>query len=470
MKDKRPNILLLMTDQHRGDCLGVDGHPVQQTPYLDELALSGARFRKAYTACPVCIPARRTLMTGMKPASHGVLMNYNTHLEFPTLPGELAKAGYQTHLVGKLHLWPHRKLYGFMSADWSDGTGHPDSDDDYTRFLKKEGLGTPKVALAGGQNCNGWVSRPWHLDEKYHFTTWCADKALEFLERRDPTKPFFLKTSFIDPHQPCTPPRDYYERYMNMDLPEPPVADWARVFEEPQRGLPVASWRTCLDRQVMKQFMAGYYGCVNHIDNQIGRILQSIPKDTVIVFVSDHGEMLGDHQWIRKRSAYEGSARIPYIIRFPESFGLDRGQVRDEVVELMDIMPTLLDAADADIPDTVEGRSLLPLLRAEDDGWREYLHGECAEVPSLNSGQQYLTDGRHKYIWYPGTAREQLFDLENDPKEMEDLADDPGMRGEIEKWRERLVDELGGRNEGFVKDGKLQRLGGPTPFALPDWI
>ena len=143
----RPNILLLMTDQQRGDCLGIEGHPVLQTPYLDHLAAEGVRFRHAYSACPVCVPARRTLMTGQTPFHHGVMMNYDTALSGPTLPGELAQSGYQTHLVGKLHLWPHRKLYGFCSADWSDGPGHGG---DYDTWLEAHGIRHPYAGLSHG--------------------------------------------------------------------------------------------------------------------------------------------------------------------------------------------------------------------------------------------------------------------------------------------------------------------------------
>ena len=317
MHVSRPNILLFMTDEQRGDCLGIDGHPVLQTPYLDELATSGVRFRRAYSACPVCVPARRTLMTGRKPASHGVLMNEVGWLDGPTLPGELSRAGYQTHLVGKLHLFPRRKLYGFDSADWADSPRGTPASDDYQLFLAREGVRGWNPGVAHGAHPNGWVARPWHLSEHLHFTNWCADQALEFLHRRDPTVPFFLKVSFYPPHQPCTPPQPYWDRYMAMDLPEPVVGDWARVFDGPVRGLSVTSWRTALEPELIRQYRAGYYGSINHIDDQIGRVLAALPPDTVIVFVSDHGEMLGDHQWIRKRNGFEGSARIPFLLRLP---------------------------------------------------------------------------------------------------------------------------------------------------------
>tara|TARA_A100001037_G_scaffold304806_1_gene342851 strand:+ start:444 stop:1553 length:1110 start_codon:yes stop_codon:yes gene_type:complete len=281
MSDERPNILLLMTDQQRGDALGIEGHPVLQTPYLDALAAAGARFRHAYSATPVCIPARRTLMAGQRAASHGVFMNYTAPLPGPTLPGELSKAGYQTHLVGKLHLSPPRKLYGFDSADWSDSPSPHPAYDDYERFLVESGVTTPGAGLAHGASVNGYTARPYHLGERFHFSNWCADRALSFLARRDPTMPFFLKVSFHQPHQPLTPPAAYWDRYRAMDIPPPPVADWSRVYETPQRGLPVNAWRVCLEPELQRQMQAGYYGCINHIDDQIGRILARIPPNTV---------------------------------------------------------------------------------------------------------------------------------------------------------------------------------------------
>jgi arylsulfatase len=460
MNQDSPNILLLMTDQQRGDCLGIENHPVVQTPYLDSLATSGVRFQNAFSACPVCIPARRTLMSGQKASSHGVFNNHHTTLDAPTIPGELSKAGYQTHLVGKLHLHPKRKLYGFQSTDWADGPGAGD-DNDYQRFLKREGISSPRASEAHGMEKNGWAVRTWHLEERLHFSNWCSDQAINFLERRDSTKPFFLKVSYLHPHQPLTPPEFYYNRYMSMDLPEPYVGDWARVYNKPVRGLPVDAWRVCLDPIVMKQYRAAYYASINHVDNQIGRILPLLPKNTVILFCSDHGEMLGDHQWIRKRNAFQGSIRVPFLMKFPESMNIRQKCVRDEPVELMDIMPTLLDVAGVPSPKTVDGQSVLPLLR-KNSPWRKFVHGECAGIPTLKSGMQYLTDGKQKYIWYPGLGKEQFFDLANDPQEMIDLAGKIEWTKPIAKWRAQLIRELRNRPEKFTDGKSLRRLNGPT--------
>jgi arylsulfatase len=460
-----PNILLIMADQFRADCLGIAGHPVVQTPNLDAVAAAGVRFDRAYSACPVCVPARRTLLTGQRARTHGVFNDIDAPLDGPTLPGELARAGYQTHLVGKLHLWPRRVRYGFQSTDWADGP-LAGIDNDYQRFLRHEGITEPGASDAHGVGGNAWTARPWHLDDRLHFTNWCADRALDFLERRDPACPFFLQLSFFHPHQPLTPPRFYYDRYMAMDLPEPYVGEWARVFDGPTRGTPLDSMRVSLTPALIKQYRAAYYAAINHIDDQVNRVLARLPRETIVLFVSDHGEMLGDHQWTRKRNAFEPSARIPFIIYFPEYMAIPQKQARAELVELMDVMPTLLDAVGVPIPETVEGRSLLPLLRGGSE-WREYLHGECSQVPSMGSGMQFVTDGVWKYIWFPGAGVEHLFYLAEDPREMLDRATDPRYIDQLRYWRAALIRELEGRPEGFTDGRALLRLPGPTAPCLP---
>lgn len=482
--EPRPNILLLMTDQQRGDCLGVDGHPVLQTPYLDSIGGTGLNFRHAYSACPVCIPARRTLMSGQRPRTHGVLVNHPALLEGPTLPGVLGGAGYQTHLVGKLHLYPERKLYGFDSAEWADGPGmgltmstrqwdaaaeRLSGENDYIRFLRRSGVTIPAAPWAHGMDGNGFPARPWHLPEHLHFSNWCADRAVDFLERRDPTRPFFLKVSFFHPHTPCTPPACYWDLYMNMDLPSPHVGEWARDCGAPSRGMDVTSQRVRLDANVMKQYMAGYFGAITHIDHQIGRLLRIIPENTIVVFCADHGEMMGDHCWMRKGQPYEGSARIPFLMKFPRSMDVPQGRVMDEPVELMDIMPTLLDAVGIPVPGTVDGSSVLPLVQ-DGTAWRQYVHGEvchaCPDRDRKSTGMQYLTDGKRKYIWFPAWALEQFFDLEQDPNELVNLADDPARADAVALWRERLVNELADRPEGFCENGVLRQLDGPSAKCI----
>lgn len=470
---ERPNILLIMTDQQRGDCLGIEGSVVE-TPYLDNIAKDGFHFTSAFSACPVCIPARRTLMTGKKASSHGVFCNYPTRLEGTTLPEALSKAGYQTHLVGKLHLHPFRKLYGFMSADMADNPVREDSDGDYGIWLRRHFPDIPQVGQAHGCDQNGWVSRPWHLDERYHFTNWTTDKAIEFLDRKDPTTPFFLKVSYHQPHQPCCPPQYFWDKYMSREIDEPFVGDWANYYEEAQIGHPVSSWITKIPKAQMRQYRAGYYGCVEHIDNQIGRLLKRVPKNTVIMFISDHGEMLGDHQWLRKQNAYEPSIRVPMLIQLPKEMKIEQKKKINELAEIMDVMPTLLDIAGVEIPESVDGKSLLPYLKGEaTTPLRDYIHGECSsrgDAPfSPPTGQQFIRDKNYKYIWYPATGEEHFFDIKNDPKEMKNLSNTPEFAETIEEYRRILVGELKERVEGFVQDGKLKALGVAPPPTLPEF-
>lgn len=471
---KQPNIVLIITDQQRGDCLGVEDHPVLQTPSLDYLATSGTRFTNAYSACPVCIPARRTLMSGQRPATHGVLGNYETWLKAPTLMECLRDSGYQTQLCGKLHFWPLRAAYGFEGMKLSDGPGcsRSEGNSDYVRFMRREGKEN-RAQMAHGVEGESCFVRPWHLEERLHVANWATDNAIEFLETRDPTRPFFLNLSFFHPHPPITPPQFFYDRYLNLDIPEPVVGDWARIFDTPQTGRSLSDPRQYLDDVQMKQYRAAYYAAINHIDNQVQRLLNAMAHtryidmdNTLFVFLSDHGDMLGDHQWHRKSVPYQGAVRVPFLVKLPAKMGVAQNTVINKPVELMDVMPTILDVARVDIPDTVEGRSVLPLIQGEDH-WRPYVHGEIWQALATTGGMQYLTDGKRKYIWFPAENREQYFNLEADPSECHELSADPAYAEEIALWRQRLVHELTGRPEGFTDGESLLPLEGPTTIVLP---
>ncbi|MCD6405394.1 MAG: arylsulfatase [Planctomycetes bacterium] len=473
----RPNIVLIMCDQLRGDCLGCDGHPVVETPNLDTMALEGVRFSRAYSATPTCIPARAGLYTGQSPSKHGrvgyldsVPWNYKT-----TMAGELAAAGYHTQAVGKMHVHPARSLMGFHNVILHDGYLHCGRDvnrrletiDDYLPWLR-ERAGSGSDYIDNGLECNSWVARPWHLDESLHPTTWAAAQSIDFLRRRDPRRPFFLFTSFVRPHAPLDPPQVYWDQYINQDIPEPVIGDWAEEF--PQGALVHASGHKGSVRpRALRRARAAYYALITHVDHQIGRLMQALfehklLENTIVIFTADHGDLLGDHNLLRKALPYEGSARIPMIAWTSPRFdmGLLRGNVVDAPVELRDVMPTLLDAAGAPIPASVEGKSLLPLARGERVSWRDYLHGEHTVG---DESAQYLTDGREKYIWFSGSGREQLFDLENDPCELHNRAEDADAAKRLEHWRARLVRELTGREEG-MSDGRKLITGRPVDPCL----
>jgi arylsulfatase A-like enzyme len=469
-----PNILLLITDQQRGDCLGIEDHPVLQTPNLDYLGRSGTHFRRAYSECPSCIPARRVLMSGQAPAVNG-MVGFQNGVDWEpgtTLAGELTRAGYQTEMVGKLHLWPQRKRYGFEYMSLADSTRGLNND-----YLAWLGGAVPveRWAMAHGATPNGWIGRPSHLPELQTHSFWCVGQAIQFLARRDPTQPFFLNVSFIDPHPPLTPPPFYFDRYVNRELPPPVVGNWAPRFDEPVRGLDPEGrdngQRLRLDDAAMHACRAGYYGLINHVDMQIGRLLQYLRDarlldDTWIVFTSDHGEMLGDHNLFGKTRPFEASARVPLLIRPPSGIALPRGQVSLAPVGLQDVLPTLLEIASAPIPPGVTGRSLLPLMHGDEAGWREVLHGEHAGTYRYEDGMHFLVDRRTKYVWYSQTGEELLFDLERDPLELCDLARREDNAERLAQWRARLATCLRHRPEGFVIGNRLV-VGRPHTAVMP---
>ena len=462
---KRPNILLIHTEHHRGDCLGIENHPVLLTPNMDMIARSGVRFSRFYSACPSCIAARRSILTGQSPQTHG-LVGYREGIEWdgiPTLPGLLREHNYQTVHVGRsMHQHPPRKCYGF---EWME------IKEDYNEWLREHSPrhGPDDWRAAGIMN-NDWTARPWHLDEDLHTTNWAVDRALSFLRRRDPSRPFFLSLGFSAAHPPFQPPAFYMERYLRTGVPERLMGDWARPPETGAAGddRPVHDYVSAsavdMSGEALLSMRAAYYGMLNHVDDQIRRVINPNTglrhnDDTIVIFTSDHGEMLGDHYRFRKSLAYEPSARIPFLISAPPEFGLTRGSVVETAATHADILPTVLDMLGLPIPETVEGLSLYGLMRGESPPtWRECLHIEHA--PNHHA----LTDGREKYIWWPADGREQFFDLTDDPGELRDLALQDDAR--IAPWRDRLIERLRDRPEGFVRDGKLV-AGRPYEAEIP---
>ena len=457
-KKKQPNILLIMTDQMRGDCLGIVGHPDVKTPYLDQLASKGALFPHAYTAVPSCIASRCALLTGLCPEHHG-RVGYCDRItwDYPvTLPGELAKAGYYTKCVGKMHVHPLRNLMGFHHIELHDGYlgsyhrsdiplyEHQAVADDYFRWFKNE-LGMNRDLTDTGINVNSWIARPWLYEEKYHPTNWVTDRSIDFLYARDRSKPFFLMVSFVRPHPPFDAPQCFVDLYRNKKLTPPPVGDWVNENHLKQCGRIVDSDTGPVDPELMRQAQIGYYACISHVDNQIGRILmaleeQNILQNTVILFCSDHGELLGDHHTYRKIQPYQGSIHIPMILY---NGGL-RG-CQNDLVELRDVLPTFLELAGANVLESLDGKSMLHSNN------REYLHGEHS---GGNIGNQYIVTKTDKYCWFMESGREQYFNLATDPKEMHDGIHDPAYQNRIAVLRNLLIWELDGREEGYT-DGSV---------------
>lgn len=460
---RRPNILFLMDDQHRGDGLGAEGHPCLQTPHLDRLAAEGARYRCAYSAVPSCTPARAALLTGLSPWHNGMLGYGRPAVTYRNeMPRLLSEAGYFTTGIGKMHWHPQRNLHGFHQT-LLDESGRVESEgfvSDYRQWFAEVAPELdPDATGIGWNDHRAW---PYRLPEELHPTTWTADRAVEFIDGYQRAEPFFLKVSFARPHSPYDPPQRWWDAYEGAAIPERVIGDWADRFAPRPEPMNNNLWAGDLGPEPARTARRGYYANISLIDEQIGRILRSLTArgwldETLILFVSDHGDMTGDHHLWRKTYPYEPSARVPLLLRWPGGLlDSERGQVRAEPVELRDILPTFLDAAGAlDDPGRFDGRSLLGPLRGE-GGWREALdleHSTCYFAENYWHG---MTDGRWKYVHWAVTGEEQLFDLTNDPGETRDLSTDPRRRSTLSDWRGRLIDHFAERDERFVKDGRLQ--------------
>ena len=412
LRGAAPNIVYIVLDQWRGDCLGIadSGHPAM-TPHFDQLAHEGIWYRRAYADCPVCMPQRATMLTGFTGSQHGMPRNFMTGPRTPidprhSLPHRLSRErGYHTKAVGKMHFYPERARFGF-----DDISLFPN---DYVNFLEAHGYG----GFYRGHGLGGNEVYPVFsaVPERLTHTHWIVDEGIDFLQRRDPDGPFMLWLVFEAPHSPFDPPQEYAALYDKLDPPEPVIGDWVGDADEP-RALIRQRLMKKIDRlppQVLQQSRRHYYAQITHIDYQLGRLLgelkrQGVYDNTIIVVTSDHGEHLGDHQLVAKSSFLESSARVPIILRLPGA-DVPRNRVDDAPVLTADIAPTLLRLAGLQPDDAIDGCSLLD-LPAE-----RHIFGEAGDTI-------FATDGRYKYIYYFDGAAEQLFDVLEDADDVRNLA------------------------------------------------
>lgn len=389
-----PNILFIMTDQHRFDALGLNGKTPVATPNLDRLAAEGIHFSRAYCPSPACGPSRASLFTGVYPASSGHRRNADAHHGDLTLFTErLQRAGYFTSLVGKRHLHPIEGNHGFDRIQLCDA--HYDTYDKkegelnaYFDYLASLPDAPPReqIVQAGGlterlgwRDSRFWIGERWQPDSR-HLTTWTAREGCEFLRDYDGGDPYFLNVSFFGPHHPyftAWPWADLYDPN-EMELPATLGKDKTDPVFEALKGsmrAAMAKW----DESVWRQAMAQYYGYVSQIDRAIGDLFHALEQrgdweNTWIVFAADHGDHLGNWGLLGKADPYETAARIPLLIRPPASAGLDReGETEERCVNWMDLHATFSEIAGDGSwrsDDRLESRSLLPLLRSKGADWK----------------------------------------------------------------------------------------------------
>lgn len=476
----QPNLLIFCVDEMRADHLGCAGNPVVRTPHLDRLAAHGMLFRNAYCNNPICMPARATMFTGLLPRDHGLRVN-GQHLrtDLPTLPGVLAAAGYRTHATGKLHLTPWvappdtadlRSVPESRNA-WSDGTRHAfpvpyygfQSVDFvgghvswcwgmYLDWLRERG-GDPallrperaRTTPSGAPTCFKMA-----LPEDLHYNRYIADSTIRLIEGAAATRePFFAWCSFPDPHMPLGPPAPYCDMYDPAAMPLPhrragEVDSLPPVYRDVLAGRahPNGIDNTSITDTHWREMLAMTYGMVTHVDTEIGRVMAALERsgqadNTIIVFITDHGDMMGDHGLIWKAFyTFRGCVNIPLIVAAP---GLAPGRTSDALVCQVDLMPTMLDLCGVPLPGHGWQDRETPFPRGENRplqawpgrSWRRLLDGSSAgireevviENDDPTSGYQVrcLVTRSHRLAIFPGTTDGELFDLNADPWELHNL-------------------------------------------------
>lgn len=434
---KQPNIVLILTDTQAANVVGCYGHPELRTPHIDRLAAGGIRFERAYTTCPVCTPARAGLFTGIYPHTSGAWTN-NLPLgtNILTMGQRFQDGGYRTGYIGKWHLDGHDYFGtglcppGWEPEYWYDGRNYLDE-------LTEDEIRLWRYRLNSYETLVAHDIRP-----EFTWAHRVSERAIHFLESRD-KRPFLLVVSYDEPHHPFTCPPEYVEPFLEYDYPLGPAA-YDTLDDKPahQREWAAVSGVSHRDGTVRAPL---YFGCNSFVDAEIGRVIDAVhaltSEDTIIVFTSDHGDMLGAHQLTGKGAAmYDEITRIPLIVESPERFGA--GMVCSDTVSHIDLLPTFLEWAGLPIPPILEGESVAPLLR------RERAPERCAfiefnryeiEHDSFGGFQpvRCVVDKRYKLVINLMTS-DELYDLQDDPAEVRNLIEDPA-RAPI---RDRLHDRL----------------------------
>ncbi|MCG8491569.1 MAG: sulfatase-like hydrolase/transferase [Sneathiellales bacterium] len=466
------NILFIMCDQLRADYLACNGHPTMKTPHIDKLADGGVNFTRAYVQAPVCGSSRMCFYTGRYMFTHGATYNgVPLNVGQPTLGDHMRELGVQTGLIGKTHMAADRSSMERLGIDpvskngvlasqcgfepWERDDGlHPDQYTDpnlpYNQYLRSKGYDGDNpwhTAANSGRDENGelqsgWLLRNAHLkaevSAEHSETAYMTNQAMEKISALGDT-PWCLHLSYIKPHWPYIAPAPYHNMYSEADIL---VAN--RSSAEKENPHPVVDAFmgheesiNFSDEDKRKHVIPAYMGLITEIDDNIGRLMtfleqQGRLEDTLIVFTSDHGDYLGDHWLGEKELFHEESIRVPMIVSSPETRVQKKGTVSESLVEAIDLVPTFIDALGGEEkPHLLEGRSLLPFLNGETPAdWRKAVFSEVdyawrgarlslALSPDETRGYMIRSE-KWKYISFDGFPP-QLFDLENDPNELEDL-------------------------------------------------
>jgi choline-sulfatase len=443
LSNRQPNILLLQADQLAAAFLPPYGHPIVQAPNIAGLADGGTTFESAYCASPLCSPSRFAMLSGRRASSIGA---FDNAAEFPasvpTITHMLRAAGYQTALAGKMHFVGPDQLHGYEERFTTDV--YP-ADFEWTPDWRRPPnepvpwYHNMSSVLEAGVRASGWAT---DFDAEVSFT---ATRRIRELDRRGDDRPFFLTVSFTNPHDPWELPQRHWDIYDAAGIDLPDVGLMSHDKADPHslrlRGMYGVDHHGPLSDAALRRARHGYYSAVSYLDERVGEVLAALDEtghtqDTVVIFTSDHGEMLGERGLWYKMAFFENACRVPLIVRGP---GVGSGRVSSPVSHL-DLVPTLLDLCGADnAGEPLEGTSLAPLLAdGASGGGPESVVGEY-----LAEGVQHpmvmIRRGRHKFIRCDGDP-DQLYDLDADPLELTNLAADTAHANLAEQFR-RETDE-----------------------------
>ncbi|MCH2176453.1 MAG: sulfatase-like hydrolase/transferase [Lentisphaeria bacterium] len=434
----RPNILFLMSDEHRADVSGFAGNPVVRTPFLDQLARSGAVFNNAYTASPICVPGRQCLMSGQLPKTNGCEGWKDLPPFTNTFASQFAKHAYHTVCVGKLHHEGPDQMQGWTQRPYSDTHVAPNAIEGFkhneaSMYAKPEGTGkwsNQKEIVRAGIGHGPYQifdQQVVNVTNQFIHNHWVDS----FYDRPAGFRPTLLKVSLLQPHYPYLAEEEKFDYYLNR----------VSIYNEETCDHPVLSFSQQhepveVSQRDIRRCTAAYYAMIEKADEHFMTVVNELEKaghdldDWIIIYTSDHGEMLGQHGIWEKTRFYEASVKVPLIIRWPKGF--EGGIEIDENVNLCDLYATLCELAGIEIPDGLDSRSLVPLLNGESNDWSN------ESISQYGSDHVMIKQDHLKYQYY-GDAPEVLFDLEKDPSESINYIDTPSYQKEVVKFRERLA-------------------------------
>lgn len=449
IKNEKPNILWICTDQQRSDTLGCYGNDLVNTPNLDKLASSGVLFERSYSQSPVCTPSRSSFLSGRYPRTTKCRQNGQSIPEDEVLVTKLlAENGYKCGIAGKLHIsavgdnkaTERRIDDGFSEFHWSHSTtSHPEYNE-YVKWLNQQGMEYRSIPVNGSK-----YVKTTNLQGEYHQTAWCAQKAIEFIDKQeDQGQPWLFSVNMFDPHHDFDPPKEYLSRYLDKlnDIPLPnyvkgelnnkPIfqaKDHSGVAGQP--GYLSYEDMTEMEHQLIR---ASYWAMIDLIDDQVGRMLEALEKtgqlkNTIVIFMSDHGEMLGDHGiYLKGPYFYEQAVNVPLIISLPGT--VQENKRSKALVELVDLAPTLLEACGIDKYEAMQGKSLWSLVVGSSDldfhrrsAYCEFYNANVHHTDPTANLTMIATED-YKLIVAHGLKMGELYDLNRDPNETENCWND----------------------------------------------